>query len=121
MDRRQQEHLAENEVRFRQLNQRIKAAAMRFEDGHARDQLYEMLCECAQHKCRELLAVRLSEYEGVRSEQTRFLVLPHHVEPGLEQVVERYDRFWIVEKVGPAADVAKQDGSESAADSDPAP
>jgi hypothetical protein len=40
---------------------------------------------------------------------TRFLVLHEHVDPEYERVVERSERFVVVEKFGVAGDVAEED------------
>ena len=47
--------------------------------------------------------------EMVRAEPTRFVVAPgdDHVTPEIERVVQREERYWVVEKVGVAAEVSK--------------
>ena len=45
----------------------------------------------------------------MRAEDTRFLVFPEapHTNSELETVVERHDRFWVVEKRGEAGEEAE--------------
>jgi hypothetical protein len=56
--------------------------------------------------------LRLSsrEWQEVRSRAERFAVAPGHtagdVEPGVEEVVKKYEHFWIVEKRGEAGEIA---------------
>jgi hypothetical protein len=58
--------------------------------------------------------LRLSsrEWEEVRSRADRFAVAPGHtasdVEPGVEEVVKKYEHFWIVEKRGEAGEIAAE-------------
>jgi hypothetical protein len=53
------------------------------------------------------------EYETIRASGRRFLVAPadEHVRPSVKNVVERNDRYWVVEKKG--------DAGRSAAKTDP--
>ncbi len=48
----------------------------------------------------------VAEYERIRSVPTWFLVRPGHFDPNVEVIVEKEARFWIVRKVGDAADEA---------------
>jgi hypothetical protein len=56
--------------------------------------------------------LRLSsrEWQEVRSRAERFAVAPGHtaidVEPDVEEVVKKYEHFWIVEKRGEAGELA---------------
>ena len=44
----------------------------------------------------------------VRAEPNRFAVAPHHVADDVEAVVEKHSRFWLVEKLGEAGEVAEE-------------
>ena len=48
----------------------------------------------------------VEEYEQVRSGSNRFLVLPGHQVPGVEEVVESTDRYLVVSKLGVGGEVA---------------
>jgi hypothetical protein len=52
--------------------------------------------------------VPLEVYTAVRSEPTRFIVAPGHENLELERVVERHDRFFVVEKFGTAGRIAER-------------
>lgn len=65
-----------------------------------------VLCECADVECIETFDVTVVEYEGIRTLADRFLVLPGHVFPEVEDVVQESDVFAVVAKVEAGADVA---------------
>lgn len=90
--------IARNEAFFRAVNEGIAEASERFESVEA-----EFLCECGDANCTHRLEVPLEEYEEVRENPTRFLVERGHVEPEVEQVVERRRGYAIVEKVDAVA------------------
>ena len=96
--------VAENESTFRWVNERIAQAHARlpFDDGQ------EFVCECGDTACANRVFLTLAEYETVRSHPTRFAVLPRHVIPDVERVVESHAGFVVVEKTGEGADRARQ-------------
>jgi hypothetical protein len=69
-------------------------------------------CECWQIDCGARLQLSGREWQEVRSRPERFAVAPGHlaidVEPGVEEVVKKYEHFWIVEKRGEARDLAEE-------------
>ena len=50
------------------------------------------------------------EYRAVRSDGNRFLTVPDatHVDPTLEDVLERHERYWMIGKRGSAARTARE-------------
>jgi hypothetical protein len=92
---------AKNEDLYREVNERIEEIS----EGH---EVLEVLCECADAACRDGLVVRRGEYEAVRAEGARFVVVPGHHDQQVERVIEQTERYWIVEKVGEAADEAER-------------
>ena len=68
------------------------------------------ICECAHTDCLERIDMTLGEYETLRKAPNRFAVMPNerHVVPEVERVVEKTERYWVVEKVGAAANVATE-------------
>lgn len=66
----------------------------------------DFCCECADTGCATPMQMTQEEYAAVRSSSARFAVVPEHVFPEAEVVVARTDRFWTVEKVEAAAEVA---------------
>ena len=102
MDSRTQRR-AENEVRFRALNERLRDRAGSL--GENGDML-ELVCECGDEDCAAPIALTLAEYEGVRTEPADFAVLAAHVAPAVEDVVAGLEACTIVRKRGDAAEIA---------------
>jgi hypothetical protein len=106
----QQESTAEvGEIQalFRDVNDRVKTINQRLEPILP---MQQYACECGDVGCFERVDVTADEYEAVRRDARRFIVAPsqEHVVPKAEIVVERHQRFWVVEKFGEAADIVKQ-------------
>ena len=91
---------AKNEARMRTVNDRIKALDDEAGAWTARQELFGFQCECGDtDSCDARLQMTLAEYERVRSQRDRFAVLPGHETPEIEHVVERSERYLIVDKV----------------------
>ena len=103
MESGQQESAARNEALFREINERISEIT-----DSQRERTAEIFCECSVTSCNELIQVSLAEYEAVRARGNRFAVIAGHEEPAVERVVERNERFALVEKIGRGADVAEE-------------
>ena len=56
-----------------------------------------------------MVELTAGEYRRVRATNRRFLVFPDpsHTSPDLETVVERHERYWVVEKNGEAGEEAE--------------
>ena len=91
---------------FREVNERI---ASMLDPLQQEDPTTEQtwVCECCVGSCTEWLSLSLKEYERVRSDGTWFLIAPAHHDPLIERVLERTDRYWLVEKIEKAAEVAR--------------
>ncbi len=96
------QRLARNEVRFREINERLEQDLAQLGIGG----LQEFVCECGDRDCSEIVRLTLPEYEHTRSHPRWFFVVPGHVYPEVEDVVERHDRFELLEKVGATAQIA---------------
>jgi hypothetical protein len=96
------ERAARNESAFREANERIER---RLEDLSLEHGSSTFLCECEDETCTEVLRLTLAEYERVREHARRFVVAPGH-ESGPAEVVERHDRYVVVEKEGEAGQIA---------------
>ncbi|MCW2927048.1 MAG: hypothetical protein JWM86_1016 [Thermoleophilia bacterium] len=121
MDERQQRRVAENQARFRAMNEQARRAVDAFEPDTDH---YSMMCECALTECDEMIEVSRTEYDEVRSNPGWFLVLPDHYLPGAEAIIDRTDSRWIVELRGAGRDVASdsyttQDGAPRGTDPTP--
>jgi hypothetical protein len=99
------EQVARNDAVFRAANERIELAAARVQAAEP----LPFICECADLTCRELVPLTRAEYEGVRRQPTWFLVAPGHEggSDGAARIVERGNAYFVVEKLGSAADVAE--------------
>ena len=102
-----QERAGRNESRYRNLNERMEPsnAVHVWVDPPMPD----WICECASTECMKPVRLTLPEYEAVRAESTHFLVVPsdEHLSPVVERVVQRNERYWVVEKFGEAAEVSE--------------
>ena len=87
-----EERLAKNEVLFRNVNERI----MELDD--AWHMSHDLICECADTGCMAVMRMTLAEYRGLRMNSQRFGVLPGHEVLDVEDVIERNDRYLVVEK-----------------------
>ena len=85
--------IATTEALFRDVNERIAEAADRFDADEA-----EFVCECADAECTDRVEAPLAEYERVRSDGARFLLVPGHEDTRVERVVGVRPRYAIVEK-----------------------
>jgi hypothetical protein len=56
----------------------------------------------------EGVSATLEEYEAVRGDPNRFLVLAGHELPGVEDVVATTERYVVVSKLGVGATVAEE-------------
>ena len=101
------EQMARNDAIFREANERIESHVRSMGDDI--DGPLPFLCECADVTCTEIVLMTAAEYGAVRQDPVRFTTVPGH--EGAEswaRVVDRNDRFAIVEKLGVAADVATE-------------
>ena len=97
---------ARNEALFREVNERIEDISGGSAEGDQQPERMRIVCECGGQECAELLEATVAEYEAVRSDPRRFLVLPGHEQTDIERVIERNSRFFVVEKLEEAAEVA---------------
>jgi hypothetical protein len=86
--------LAENEILFRDVNERLALE----EQVKSPVELLELVCECTDRACVKVFTMPLAEYDWLRQDPHRFVVLPGHEAPAVEDVVERHAGFVVVEK-----------------------
>jgi len=96
------ERAANNQVLFREVNERISELA----EQRSEDSPGLFVCECSHVACAEVLDVSPAEYEAVRANGSHFLITPGHELEGIERVVEQNARFAVVEKLDRAALIA---------------
>lgn len=95
--------VAENEVRFRALNERLQEIGAAWE---GRDGVMDIVCECGDEDCTLPIRLTPGEYESVRAEETQFAVVSGHVRPEVEDVVSQRQGWTLVRKRGEAAAIA---------------
>ena len=101
MDAQGRQRVAMNEGTFRKVNEGMEA-------GQTPSGLLTFVCECGRLGCNRLIALTRPEYEAVRANPRRFAIVDGHEIADVEDVVERSDRFVVVEKRGaPETDVVE--------------
>jgi hypothetical protein len=99
--------MARNDAIFREANERIEGYVQSMDEPM--DGLLPFLCECADVRCTDIIRMTSAEYEALRQDPVRFATVPGHEGAGSwAEVVDQNDRFAIVQKVGVAAEVAKE-------------
>jgi hypothetical protein len=96
--------LAENEARFRAVNELLEQRSLQAGGG---EEPIEFLCECGDADCAQPIRLTVAEYEWLRSDPERFAVVPGHESEVEGEVVWDEGRFRVVEKSGVAAAVAR--------------
>ena len=86
-----EERLAQNEVRFREINE--SAQPQRESHGEGR-----FVCECADRSCMQWIEIDSGNYAAVRQHPRRFIVAPTHEIPDVEVVIQRCPGYFVVEK-----------------------
>lgn len=102
MDNRVQQRLSANEVIFRDVNEGIERGQWPGE----RDSPVGFRCECGRLGCNDLLELTLAEYEQIRSDPRRFVMIDGHELPSVETVVQTLRGYVIVQKRDEAGDRA---------------
>ncbi|MBA3842046.1 MAG: hypothetical protein H0X39_05395 [Actinobacteria bacterium] len=86
--------LVGNEIRFRSLNEQLAAL-----DETARVAgMLTLVCECSDRSCWKPVEIEVAEYDWLRQDPLRFVVLPGHEAPAIEDVAERHPRFVVIRK-----------------------
>lgn len=97
--------MAENEVRFRALNERLRDSGAAWE---GREGMLALVCECGNEDCTAAIELNAPEYEAVREVETQFLVLRGHERVEIEDVVGGGAGWLIVRKRGEAGEIASE-------------
>ena len=113
VDSARDEQRARNEALFREVNERIEVLSTDLADESEQEASFEVLCECGRDDCTVLIEMTRAEYESVRSDPRRFIVVPGHEHTDIERVVERGSAFLVVEKLEHAAEIAVEEDPRS--------
>lgn len=92
-----------NQMAFREVNERIAELSAEWQET----EMSLFVCECSNPACAEPLQITPAEYEQVRADGARFVVVTGHQLPEVEDVVAGNGRFLVVEKIGEAATIAR--------------
>jgi hypothetical protein len=103
MDEGLQRRVSANESVFREVNEAIERGLWHGEDGS----LVAFRCECASLDCDLMVDLTALEYEHVRADPRCFLVLAGHELSSVEVIVERHERYVVVEKRAEAGEAAE--------------
>jgi transcription initiation factor TFIID subunit TAF12 len=98
--------LAENEVIFRKLNEKLKAAVketnkLAKEDNQPEFLISELLsfhCECADENCSDTIDLEAGEYERIHESRDKFIIVPGHEVLAIEKVIAKQPDFYVVKK-----------------------
>jgi hypothetical protein len=104
-----QERKAKNEALLRSVNERINEVGERLQVLPENDAL-EFHCECGRPSCESHISMTTAEFEHVRSDNDRFAVVPGHEDEEIERVIERTDRYLVVDKRPEAEPYVGADG-----------
>ncbi len=96
MDSTTAERLVANEYRFREVNERLEADVREIADPEER---IAFVCECSATSCRETVSLNLDEYGALRAVEGHFAIVTGHEILEIERVVQRADRYIVVEKL----------------------
>ena len=95
MDRQDKQRVAMNEATFRKVNEGMEV-------GQDPGGLLTFVCECGRLGCSKLILLTREEYEAVRENPRRFAIIDGHEILEAEAIVERHERYLVVEKTGGA-------------------
>jgi hypothetical protein len=86
-----------NEAMFREVNERVEDINQTFASVTG---TFDIFCECGDMACTERITVPMDVYERVRDDSKHFLLRAGHEDPTVENVVETFEVYVIVEKEG---------------------
>jgi hypothetical protein len=94
-----EQRVVKNETEFRAYNARREQLERGVADGPL-----PFVCECGDEHCIRALEATAEEWERAHSQEDLFLVLPGHVFPEYERVVEQREGHWVVQKFAPPSE-----------------
>jgi hypothetical protein len=108
------DRMAENEVRFREANERIERVAT----DYGITEPLPFLCECERENCTDVLRLAPDDYEQVRANPRAFIYAPGHEEGTATKgtVVGRNGGYLVVEKHGVGGEIAEATNPRETAD-----
>jgi hypothetical protein len=104
MDDALQKKLAANQALLRDVNEAIERG---LRPGH-NAQAVNFRCECAALECNQAVTLTVTEYESVRANPRRFVLIDGHERRSVETIVEHLRDYVVVEKIGDSGAVAEE-------------
>jgi len=93
------------EINGRRVNEAIERG-----EGNTRPAVF--VCECGYIGCSSTVELEIAEYEEVRTNFDRFLVIPGHEIPEVDRVVERHPEYLVVVKPDEGARESAREADE---------
>lgn len=103
------ERIARNEALLREVNERIHDVGEGLQVLPDNGEL-DFRCECGSPGCDVFVHLLASDYERVRADNDRFVVVPGHEDAHIERVVERNEGYFVVDKRPEAEPFVGADG-----------
>lgn len=103
MDDESAKKAARNEAISRSLNEGLAKGEDRWPSANP-----TFICECSNISCTQEMSLSLERYDEIRSDPTRFILVPGHMDPEIERKVDEQADYEVVEKIGPGKDIAEQ-------------
>jgi len=100
---------AKNEALLREVNERIEEVGKQLR-VLPDDESLDFRCECGRDECEAFVSMTVGEYEHVRADNDRFVVVPGHEDEEIERVVERRAGYVVVDKLPEAEPLVGADG-----------
>jgi hypothetical protein len=101
VDDQTQQRLAVNESKCREVNEAIERGQWPGDDSPV-----AFICECARLGCDQTLELTIGDYERIRRNPRRFVLVPGHELAEIETVAEVTPGYVVVEKRDLAGAVA---------------
>jgi hypothetical protein len=95
MDERER-RVGENEVLFRRVNEQMRALDQKL--GAVSGEPHAFICECGDLECGERIFLRVEEYEQIHADGARFVIVPGHEQPDVEDVLEDRGAYFVIRK-----------------------
>jgi hypothetical protein len=99
-----QKKLAANQALLREVNEAIERGLWPGNEA----QVVHFRCECAALECNQAVSLTVTEYESVRANPRRFILVDGHERGSLETIIQRLPDYVVVEKVGDSGAVAEE-------------
>jgi hypothetical protein len=91
------ERIAKNEALLREVNERIHDVGQGLHVLPDNEKL-DFRCECGRPQCDVFVHLLAADYERVRADNDRFVLVPGHEDEHIERVVERSEGYVVVDK-----------------------